>query len=85
MNFLVHIPTVANTVAPAEHRTAERAPGNVVKVLGKHYKLVESDRPGSCIGCDLYINRICQKNITCLCTGFSRSDKLWIHFKIQNR
>jgi len=77
------IPTIASTVSPVTFAQSEAPPGSIHKIAGKSYKLVIAEKAGTCRGCDLYVGGICQKTITCPCLGYSRTDKQWLHFKLQ--
>lgn len=47
----------------------------------KRYVLVEAPKPGSCKGCDLYIDRVCWRTKKLNCSAYSRLDKTWVILK----
>jgi len=75
------IPKIANIVGPANYSIEEKRVGSVVYFGNRKFLLEEAPNPGSCVGCDFYEGRVCQKPKKCPCTAYSRSDKKWIHFK----
>lgn len=48
------------------------------------YIVTPAERPGSCIGCDFYIDKVCHRNKKFHCTAYSRSDRTWVILKKAN-
>lgn len=80
-NIWENPPEIITNLSEVQPSSDERRIGCSVKIREHTYNMVESTKPGSCVGCDFYINRRCDKDNPTPCVAYSRSDKKWVHFK----
>ena len=50
----------------------------------KKFLIVKAEKPGSCRGCDLFIEGVCWKIKKLHCSAYSRFDKTWVILKEYN-